>query len=237
MSVTTQAIETIRAMIVDGRLRAGDQLPPEHELAETLGISRGSLREAVRALSHINILDVRRGDGTYVTSLEPQDLLSSMLFALDLASGESLYQVLEVRRLLFPQAAALAAQRVTDEQLDALRQLVEQLEASTDPGVIADLHVQFGDVVAAATGNDWLVAILGALQTAGDSVRRTWLHSQPILRAISIAHQRQMLTALETHDVELARSVATLAVESRREWVDHVREGKEGPLPIPNVAL
>ena len=79
MSVTTNAIDSIRAMIRSGELSPGERLPPEHELAERLGVSRGSLREAVRALSQIKVLDVRRGDGTYVTSLVPGELLSGMV--------------------------------------------------------------------------------------------------------------------------------------------------------------
>ena len=70
LAVTDEAIEKIKAMITSGALRAGDRLPREADLAADLGLSRSSLREAVRALSLVNILDVRRGDGTYVTSLE-----------------------------------------------------------------------------------------------------------------------------------------------------------------------
>ena len=81
MSVTRQALEHIQRMIIEGDLKPGDRLPPEHELADRLGVSRGSFREAVGALSHANILDVRRGDGTYVTSLEPDELMSGVVFA------------------------------------------------------------------------------------------------------------------------------------------------------------
>ena len=84
VSVTSKAIESIRAMIRSGDLSPGERLPPEQELADRLGVSRGSLREAVRALSQINVLDVRRGDGTYVTSLAPSELLSGMVFAMEL---------------------------------------------------------------------------------------------------------------------------------------------------------
>ena len=123
MSVTTMAIDNIREMIADGRLKPGDRLPPEHALAEQLGVSRGSLREAVRALSQLNVLVVRRGDGTYVRSLEPSDLLSGLVHAIELVPAHGLDEVLEVRRLLLPPAAALAAQRVTAKQLDELRRL------------------------------------------------------------------------------------------------------------------
>ena len=130
MSVTRQALEHIQRMIIEGELKPGDRLPPEHELADQLGVSRGSLREAVGALSHANILDVRRGDGTFVTSLEPDELMSGVVFALELVQARDMDEVLEVRRLLFPQAAALAAQRVTRGQLDEMHAIVDELETA-----------------------------------------------------------------------------------------------------------
>ena len=72
MSVTQEAINKIKAMIINGDLRPGARLPKEADLAEQLGLSRNSLREAVRALTLIRILETRQGDGTYVTSLEPR---------------------------------------------------------------------------------------------------------------------------------------------------------------------
>lgn len=70
MAVTDEAILRIKEMITGGQLAPGDRLPPEKELSEQLGLSRSSLREAVKALEVIRVLDVRRGDGTYVTSLD-----------------------------------------------------------------------------------------------------------------------------------------------------------------------
>src|SRR3989441_5613163 len=74
-SVTDDAIDKIRERIVSGAWSAGDRLPKESELAAELGLSRNSLREAVRALSQLRVLEVRQGDGTYVSSLEPDLLL------------------------------------------------------------------------------------------------------------------------------------------------------------------
>ena len=71
MPVTDVAIDKIKDMIITGELAPGDRLPKEAELAQHLGLSRSSLREAVKALCLIRVLDVRQGDGTYVTSLEP----------------------------------------------------------------------------------------------------------------------------------------------------------------------
>ncbi len=210
-------------MIVDGRLEPGDRLPPEQELAEQLGLSRGSLREAVRALAQIKVLDVRRGDGTYVRSLQPSDLLSGMVFALELVQARGLDEVLEVRRLLFPPAAGLAAQRVTVEQLNAMRSVIDELEVAVDSERIAELHREFQGILADATGNEWLSSILRTLQIEGEHIRRAWLNSDPSIRAVAIAHQKLILDALERRDSEMARSIAMIQVDARRRWLEHLR--------------
>ena len=194
MKVTDSAIERIRSMIADGSLGPGDRLPPEHELAERLGVSRGSLREAVRALAQINVLSVRRGDGTYVTGLEPRELLAGMAFAIDLLQGRKLDEILEVRRLLLPQAVGLAAERVTSAQLDRMRDVVHALEGTTDPDVIAELHVEFHAIISEATANEALTSILDALQLRADHVRRWWLTSYS---QVALAHQKLLLDAFE----------------------------------------
>src|SRR5947208_12487031 len=108
-------------MIVTGELGPGDRLPKENDLAERLGLSRNSLREAVKALSLIRVLDVRQGDGTYVTSLAPQLLLDALSFVVDFHRDDTVLEFFEVRRILEPAATALAAQRMTDEDVDALQ--------------------------------------------------------------------------------------------------------------------
>src|SRR5712692_2989749 len=112
--VTEGAIDKIRERIVSGAWGPGDRLPKESELAAELGLSRNSLREAVRALSQLRVLEVRQGDGTYVTSLEHELLLESTSFVSHLLVGESAVELFEVRRLLEGAAAALAAGRIDD---------------------------------------------------------------------------------------------------------------------------
>src|SRR5437763_11986567 len=112
--VTEGAIDKIRERIVTGAWGPGDRLPKESELAAELGLSRNSLREAVRALSQLRVLEVRQGDGTYVSSLEPDLLLESTGFVTHLLLGDTALELFEVRRLLEGAAAALAAARITD---------------------------------------------------------------------------------------------------------------------------
>lgn len=223
MSVTTRAIDSIREMIRVGELGPGDRLPPEQELADKLGVSRGSLREAVRALSQINVLDVRRGDGTYVTSLAPSELLAGLVFAMELLQGTDLDEVLEVRQLLLPPAAALAAQRVTPDQLDRMREVIAKLENTSDPDELQRLHGQFGSLVYDATANETLASILRALRGRGENVSRAWLRADPSRPDVAVGHQKMLLDALERGDSDMARSVSVIQVERRRRWIERLR--------------
>src|SRR3954452_24324570 len=108
-------------MIVRRELRPGDPLPKESELAARLNLSRGSLREAVRGLALVRVLEVRQGDGTYGTSLKPELLLESISFFTELQTEEeSLHQILEARRMLEAGTAALAALLATPDELATL---------------------------------------------------------------------------------------------------------------------
>src|SRR6478752_5222731 len=121
MAVTDEALERIKGMLVSGALAPGDRLPKESELAAELGLSRNSLREAVRALSLIRILDVRQGDGTYVTSLDPQLLLEALSFVVDFHRDDTVLEFFAVSRILEPGARAMAARRSREEQLFPMR--------------------------------------------------------------------------------------------------------------------
>src|SRR6478609_2560305 len=123
MALTDEAIVRIKEMIVSGQLRPGDRLPREADLAETLGLSRNSLREAVKALSLMNVLDVRQGDGTYVTSLDPELLLDALTFVVDFHRDESVLEFLRVRRILEPAAAAMAALRVSPDEVRLMQEV------------------------------------------------------------------------------------------------------------------
>ncbi len=109
--LTEAAIERVRSLIISGGLAPGQRLPAEAELSVELGVSRSSLRKAVRGLVTAGVLDVRRGDGTYVTSLTPDLLLTGIGAAVELMQEDSILGLLECRRVIEPQVTALAATR------------------------------------------------------------------------------------------------------------------------------
>ncbi|NSC20733.1 FadR family transcriptional regulator [Streptomyces albus subsp. chlorinus] len=212
MAVTDEAIEKIKGMIVSGELGPGDRLPKESELATGLGLSRNSLREAVRALALIRVLDVRQGDGTYVTSLAPKLLLEAMSFVVDFHRDDTVLEFLAVRRILEPAATALAAPRVAESELDALGERLHTRgpEPSVEELVAADL--EFHRRIVAAGGNFVLSSLLGGLSgpTTRALIWRGLAQEDAVGRTLH--EHRQILAALRARDAEAARSWATVHI-------------------------
>ena len=160
MALTDDAIEKIKQMIVSGRVRPGEKLPREADLAAELGLSRNSLREAVKALSLVNVLDVRQGDGTYATSLAPSLLLEALSFIVDFHRDDTVLDFLEVRRILEPAATALAALRMPAEDMPRLANLLNSVTVNSpvDDFVAADL--EFHKNIAIGSGNSVLASLV-----------------------------------------------------------------------------
>ncbi|WP_217141455.1 FadR/GntR family transcriptional regulator [Streptomyces sp. AC627_RSS907] len=219
MAVTDEAIEKIKDMIVSGALRPGDRLPKESELAAGLGLSRNSLREAVRALSLIRILDVRQGDGTYVTSLDPQLLLEAVSFVVDFHRDDTVLEFLAVRRILEPAATAMAASRISERELDALDAQMAALggEPSVEELVAGDLEFHRG--IVGAAGNSVLCSLLDSL--SGPTTRaRVWRGlTQEDAVSRTLHEHRAILGALRDRDAEAARSWATVHIASVEQWL------------------
>jgi len=236
MGVIDTAITRIRDRIAAGDLAPGDRLPPEAELAALLGVSRNSLREAVRALIQANVLDVRRGDGTYVTSLEPQLLLSGLSFVMDLMQDRTVLELFEVRRLLEPAATGVAAGRITDDSIGELRELLKAMRRTTTAEELIALDVRFHRSIVEASGNQTLVSLLEALfsRTARARIWRgiwdrgalDWTYAQ----------HEVIVEALAQRDPTLATAAATVHVAASERWIRHLLEGDDEPVtPSPPV--
>ncbi|WP_110590233.1 MULTISPECIES: FadR/GntR family transcriptional regulator [Microbacterium] len=219
MAVTDEAIAGIKDMIVSGRLSPGDRLPPEKELSEELGLSRSSLREAVKALAVIRVLDVRRGDGTYVTSLESDLLLEAMSFVVDLHQDDSVLEIFAVRRILEPAAAELAARTAGEEDLGDLDGLVDAVAEEADVEALVAHDIEFHGRIARATGNAYLAGLLESL--SGPTVRaRVW---RGITEGGSVARtideHRAIVDALRRGDGQLANALMVAHVAGVEQWL------------------
>jgi len=219
VAVTDEAIEKLREMIVSGRLKPGDRLPREADLATSLGLSRSSLREAVRALSLVRILDVRQGDGTYVSSLAADSLLDALSFIVEFHHDASVLELLEVRRILEPAASARAAVLIDDTSLASLEEI---LDRSTPDSAVEELvrnDVEFHRAIAVASGNTVLASLIESL--SGPTQRaRVWRGiTQEGALARTLAEHRSIFGAIRAHDPELARTWATVHIAGVEDWI------------------
>jgi GntR family transcriptional repressor for pyruvate dehydrogenase complex len=219
MAVTDEAIDKIKDMIVMGELRPGDRLPKEADLAERLGLSRNSLREAVKALSLIRVLDVRQGDGTYVTSLEPTLLLDAMNFVVDFHRDDTVLQFFEVRRILEPAATAMAAQRMSDEEIETLGAVLDELDDDPSVDALVANDLQFHRLIAAGSHNSALCSLVENL--SGPTTRaRIWrgLTQEGAVAKTREQHQA-IFEAIAARQPELARAWATVHVAGVEDWL------------------
>ncbi|MFE9750924.1 FadR/GntR family transcriptional regulator [Saccharothrix saharensis] len=232
MSLTDKAIDRIRDLIQSGELPPGSKLPPEQQLAAELGLSRNLMREAVKALVVARVLEIRRGDGTYVTSLEPEVLLGSIASAVELLHGDTLLELTEVRRLFEPVATGLAATRISDSELAVVEKHLHAMRAARDDVELLNEHdAAFHRAVVAATGNATLTTLLEGI--SGRTVRsRVWrglVDDNAASR--TLAEHEAIYNALVDRDATVAQAAALLHITTTERWLrEHV--DRDGDIPV-----
>ncbi|MDX3526771.1 FCD domain-containing protein [Streptomyces sp. ID05-39B] len=219
MALTDEAMDKIKAMIVAGELAPGSRLPKEDILAGQLGLSRSSLREAVRALTAMRILVTRQGDGTYVSSLEPHLLLETLSFAADVSQGRTALQLLQVRRLLESQATGLAASVLQPHDLQELRDILDQCRSADTVDEFVAHDIAFHLRIVEAVGNPVLSMLLQVLSTRTQRVRI--VRGSRTRAALDSAHQdhEEILRALQARDALLAVAAATVHITAVEQWL------------------
>src|SRR4051812_1414241 len=223
VALTDEAIVRIKEMIVGGQLRPGDRLPREADLAPQLGLSRNSLREAVRALSMINILDVRQGDGTYVTSLEPQVLLDTLTFVVDFHRDDSVLEFLRVRRILEPAAAAMAAQQIDDAALAVLQRVVDASSPDAEPEELFALDAEFHRLVGIASGNSVLASLIEGLSGPTNRARVWRGRTEVGAQERTVREHQAILDALAAHAPDVAHAAMVGHVAGVENWLRRAR--------------
>jgi GntR family transcriptional repressor for pyruvate dehydrogenase complex len=194
----------IEEMIVSGQLPAGGRLPSERALAELLGVSRGSVREAITALQVKGFVRRRPGSGTHVQPRHHSAFTDSILSGVALSDRETT-ELLDLREAIEPAIAARAAERATASDLEELRSLEARFEATGKDELDEriDLDARFHHAIARATQNGLLVGLVERFMNALDATRRRTVQSESRWQASKVAHAR-ILQGIADHDPEAA---------------------------------
>ncbi|GLH96233.1 FadR/GntR family transcriptional regulator [Phytohabitans aurantiacus] len=231
MSLTDKAMTRLREMIQSGELPAGSRLPPEQQLAAELGVGRNIMREAVRALVAGRVLEVRRGNGTFVTSLEPRVLLEGISGAVELLRGDTLLELTEVRRLFESAATALAATRISARQLAEVKDHLDAMRAAADDVELLNQHdAAFHRAVVAATGNETLSTVLEGIssRTLRARVWRGLVDADAAGR--TLREHEAIYAALATGDAIQAQAAALMHITTTETWLRaHLHEDEDAP--------
>jgi GntR family transcriptional repressor for pyruvate dehydrogenase complex len=204
--VYEEIVVKIKDMLEKGRLKSGDQLPGERELSEVFQVSRSSVREALRTLETQGYLESRQGEGTYIAS-RPVESLVSPLASVIFSEKDSQIELFEMRRLIEPQLAYLAAERATEEEIARMETalaLQEQAIAKGETGTEVDKAFHY--LMAKATNNKVLLRLTDHMRDLLAESRDKYLQVEGRPEK-SIARHRQVLDAIKARDGERAARV------------------------------
>lgn len=195
-------IDSIKTDIMSGKIRPGQKLPPERELAQKFNVSRTSIREALRTLEILGVIKSVQGSGNYITGDVEKSLIASMSMMFLLQQIDSL-EFYQVREALEMKAAMLAVQNIDDEKIKKLEKIVSEMAQSEDEATRSALDKQLHDTIAAASNNSMMMQILDALSeviTQDIKQRRSEILSNPDnIKRLQKIHE-EMVDGLKRRD-------------------------------------
>jgi GntR family transcriptional regulator, transcriptional repressor for pyruvate dehydrogenase complex len=217
-----QIVQQIEESIVKGTLKAGDQLPAERDLAQRFGVSRTAVREAVKALREKGLVEAYSGRGTFITDGTTQAVRQSLDLMVKIGQPEGSTYLAEVRAILEPEIAALAAVRIQESEVATMREAVAVMDrAGQDPDAYIEADLDFHLALAEGAANPLILSLL-------DSI--VGLLREQRIRIFRVAggpergqiHHKRILDAVERRDAEKARA-------AMRSHLDQVREDSQAP--------
>jgi len=218
-----QIVQQIEESIVAGDLKPGDQLPAERELAQRFGVSRTAVREAVKALREKGLVEAYSGRGTFITDGTTQAVRQSLDLMVKIGQPEGSSHLAEVRAILEPEIAALAAIRIQESELATIREAFAVMDrAGEDPDTYIEADLDFHLALAEGAGNPLILSLL-------DSI--VGLLREQRLRIFRVpggpqrgqVHHKRILAAVEGHNPEEARA-------AMRAHLEQVREDSQAPI-------
>jgi GntR family transcriptional regulator, transcriptional repressor for pyruvate dehydrogenase complex len=208
-----EIVRQVKAMIAEGKLKGGDRLPPERDLAEKFVVSRTSVREALRALESLGLVEIRPGEGTFVRQVSIDSLVEPLALLM-VSQREAIGELFEARHLLEPSLAALAATRATPEEIQEMERILEEQAkevAAGRTGLAQD--AQFHAAIGAAAHNRAITRIAHAIMDLLTQSREESLNT-PGRPTRSHQDHRQVLAAITRRDAEGARKAMLDHIEA-----------------------
>ncbi|HVI09661.1 MAG TPA: FadR/GntR family transcriptional regulator [Candidatus Binatia bacterium] len=218
-----QIVQQIEASVLDGTLKPGDQLPAERELAQRLGVSRTAVREAVKALREKGLVEAYSGRGTFITDGTTHAARQSFDLMIKVGQQEGSPHLAELRLILEPGIAALAAVRAKEDDVAAMREAVAMMDRSQkDPAAFIEADLDFHLALAEAAANPLILSLI-------DSI--VGLLREQRIKIFNVEggpqrgqfHHKRILEAMERHDAETART-------AMRAHLEQVRQDSRAPL-------
>lgn len=199
-----EIVRQVKTMISEGRLKSGDQLPPERELAEKFVVSRTSVREALRALESLGLVEIRPGEGTFVREVSVETLIEPLALVM-VSQREALAELFEARRLIEPALAALAARRATPEDVQEMERILEAQAKEVAAGRTGlEQDAEFHAAIGAAAHNRAITRIAHAVMDLLRQSREDSLSTPGRPQRSHDDHQR-VLAAIRARDEAAAR--------------------------------
>lgn len=220
-----QIVAQIEERILNGELRPGDKLPAERELADQFGVSRTAIREAMKALTHSGLVVIQPGRGTFVTDISSKVVRHSFDMLVRGSNETGIKDLIEVREILEPEIAALAAVRAGSEDIESMEEAVRAMDmAMDDPETFIEADLDFHLALAQGSNNvlipaliDTLVELLREHRKRAASVEGGMSRGQP--------HHKIILAAIKNNDANAARN-------SMRGHLEQVRKEIEATLSL-----
>ncbi|MBI4608529.1 MAG: FadR family transcriptional regulator [Candidatus Rokubacteria bacterium] len=227
-----EIVRQIKTLVQEGRLKSGDKLPPERDLAERFRVSRTSVREALRALESVGLIEIRAGEGTFVREISVESLIEPLALVI-LTQREAVGELFEARRLLEPVIASLAARRATKDEIHEMERILEEQAkevAAGRTGLAQD--AAFHAAIASSAHNRAITRIVHALMDLLAQSREDSLHT-PGRPTRSHQDHRRILDAIQRRD----------SAAAQRAMLDHLvaveglvmgRQAEEGRESVPD---
>ncbi|HXX27872.1 MAG TPA: FadR/GntR family transcriptional regulator [Terriglobales bacterium] len=218
-----QIVQQIEESIVKGDLKPGDQLPAERELAQRFGVSRTAVREAVKALREKGLVEAYSGRGTFVTDATTQAVRQSLDLMVKIGQADGFHHLAEVRAILEPEIAALAAARVQESELATMREAVTVMDRSgQDPDAFIEADLDFHLALAEGAANPLILSLLDSIVGILRE-QRLRIFRVPGGPERGQIHHKRILAAVERRDREAAR-------QAMREHLEQVRDDSQAPV-------